>query len=79
MKVKVSEFIAFPMLQQYLTVLHIMNGSVTVIYIYKPDITEMLLRTLHLNKWKKIVRKLTYIPNALALPDNATIKRQGMQ
>lgn len=49
MKVKVSEFIAFPMLQQYLTVLHIMNGNVTVIYIYKPDITEMFLRTPHLN------------------------------
>lgn len=48
MKVKVREFIAFPMLQQYLTMLHIMNGNVTVIYIYKPDITEMFLRTLHL-------------------------------
>lgn len=49
MKVKVSKFIALPMLQLLSKVLHIMNSNVTVIYIYKPDITEMFLRTLHLN------------------------------
>lgn len=49
MKVKVSEFIIFPMLHLCLTMLHIMNGNIC--YINKPDITETLtsLRKVHLN------------------------------